>query len=179
MEMPWFFLVLDPYLIWFYRLTGHPGWNFFLGTSALAVHCLALGEGTGLLVRRLVGRHLEDISREARRYHDLSLEALKSGDRAAYEAANKLANEAFNKSFYQQIAMSGAFLWPVPVALAWMQYRFRELAFPIPGLGLSLGFSGIFLLCYLAVYFLWKRLRLRLFPHRRELSLPQGGPPAL
>ncbi len=176
MEMPWFFLVLDPYLIWFYRLTSHPGLNFFLGTLALAAHALALGEASHLLVRSLIRRHLEETAAKARHYQELSLEALKAGDRAAYEAANRLANEAFGKSFFQQLALSAPFLWPIAVALAWMQYRFLELEFPLPGLGLSLGFAGIFILCYVAVYLLWKRLRrlLGLFPGRAGLPEAPG-----
>ena len=67
------------------------------------------------------------------------MEALKAGDRPAYEAANKLANEAFSKSFFMQLTLSATFFWPVFFALGWMQYRFLEIEFPIPGTGLVPG----------------------------------------
>lgn len=158
MDMPWPFLALDPYLIRFYRLTGWALLDFYLGTFVLAFHALTVGELSLWLVRRLVGRYLEETAARARHYHDLSLEALKAGDKAAYEAANKLANEAFGKSFFQQLALSGAFFWPAPVALAWMQYRFLEVDIPLPGTGLTLGFIGAFILCYIPAYIVWKRL---------------------
>lgn len=177
MEMPWFFLVLDPYLIWFYRLTGNPGLNFFLGTLALCIHTLALGELSQLLILSLIRRQLEETAEKARHYQELSIEALKAGDRAAYEAANKLANEAFGKSFFQQLALSAPFLWPIAVALGWMQYRFLELEFPIPGLGISFGFIGIFILCYVAAFLLWRRLRRTLLGSRHLADLPDAGRP--
>ncbi len=158
MDMPWPFLALDPYLIRFYRLTGWALLDFYLGTFVLALHTLALGELSLWLARRLVGRYLEETAARARHYHDLSIEALKAGDKAAYEAANKLANEAFSKSFFQQLALSGAFFWPAPLALAWMQYRFLGVDIPLPGTGFSLGFIGAFILCYIPAYFVWKRL---------------------
>lgn len=158
MEMPWPFVALDPYLIRFYRLTGHTVADFYLGTFVLALHAVALGELSLWLARRLVGRYLEETAALARHYQDLSIEALKAGDKEAYEAANKLANEAFSKSFFQQMALSAAFFWPAPVALAWMQYRFLGVEIPLPGTDLSVGFIGAFILCYIPAYLVWKRL---------------------
>ena len=124
MEMPSLYLFLDPYLIWFYRLTGQTGWNFLIGTSAVAVLALMVGEFTSFLASLLVRRHFTQVAGEAKKYQDLSLEALKAGDRPAYEAANKLANDAFGQPFFMQLAMSATFLWPIFFVLAWMQYRF-------------------------------------------------------
>lgn len=177
MDMPWPFTALDPYLIWFYRRTGHPVANFYLGTFVLTFHALALGELSLWLARKLVGRHLEEITAQARHYHDLSIEALKAGDKAAYEAANKLATEAFGKSFFQQLALSAAFFWPVPVALAWMQYRFLGVEIPLPGTGFSVSFIGAFILCYIPAYFIWKRLLKGLGERLRPQEiLPPGTP---
>ena len=106
--------------------------NFLLGTLALAVLSLLVGEFTSFLASCIVRRHFEQVAGEAKRYQDLSMEALKAGDRPAYEAANKLANEAFGKSFFMQVALSATFLWPIFFALGWMQYRFLEVAFPLP-----------------------------------------------
>ena len=104
--------------------------NFLLGTLALAVLSLLVGEFTSFLASFVVRRHFEQVTGEAKRYQDLSMEALKAGDRPAYEAANKLANEAFGKSFYSQVALSATFVWPIFFALGWMQHRFLEVDVP-------------------------------------------------
>lgn len=162
MEMPWLMLALDPYLIWLYRLPDNAYVGFFVGTLILALTCIILGEVTVSLAYRLVGKRLEDLTTESLKYQDLSIEAAKAGDKTSYKAANKMANEAFGKSFFSQMAVSMARLWPLPFALAWMQTRFLEVEFPVPFIGFSLGYIGVFILLYIAVYFLFKRAK-RLF----------------
>ena len=157
--MPLWCEFLDPFLIWFYRLTGQAWLDFFIGSFLLAVICLLLGEGTLYLVFRVSRKRLAEKMAEADKYQTLSIEALKAGNREAYEAANKLAKEAFGRSFMHQLTLSGAFLWPVCFTLAWMQYRFLEVEFPIPGTDWSLGFIGVFVLIYVTAYFLLKGLR--------------------
>ena len=98
-------------------------------------------------------RHFEQVTGEAKKYQDLSIEALKARDRPAYEGANKLANEAFGKSFYSQVALSAAFLWPIFFALGWMQHRFLEVEFPLPFIGFSLGYIGVFLISISPIIF--------------------------
>ena len=161
MEMPWLFAVLDPYLIWFYRLPGNAYIGVFLGTFVLAVICLVLGDITFSLAARLQGKHLDNIATEAGKYQEISIDAAKAGDKASFHAANKIANEAFGKSFFSLIALSMARLWPIPFALAWMQYRFLDVEFPIPGTGWSLGFIGAFIIIYVAAYFLFKQVQRR------------------
>lgn len=165
------YLWLDPFLIWFYRLTGSAAVNFLLGTLALAVFCLLIGEFTSFLASLLVRRRFQQVSGEAKRYQDLSMEALKVGDRPAYEAANKLANEEFGKSFFMQIALSATFFWPIFFALGWMQYRFLEISFPLPFIGLSLGYTGVFVILYIAAYLGFKPLKRRLPYVRRTKEL--------
>lgn len=153
------YLFLDPYLIRFFRLTGQAGLNFLLGTLAVAVLALLVGEFTSFLASVVVRRHFQEVANEAKKYQELSMEALKAGDRPAYEAANKLANEAFNKSFFMQVALSATFFWPVFFCLGWMQYRFFELEFPIPLTSLSLGYIGIFILLYIPAYVIFKKTK--------------------
>jgi hypothetical protein len=171
MEMPTLFLFLDPYLIWGYRLTASAEVNFYLGTLMAAGFALLIGEFTSRLASFLVRRHFEQITGEAKRYQDLSMDALRAGDRPAYEAANKLANEFFGKSFYLQLASSASFFWPIALILAWMQYRFFELEFPVPLLGFSLGFIGIFIVLYATAYFLFKLVRRKLSHFLRSTSI--------
>jgi hypothetical protein len=161
MEMHPVYLWLDPYLIWFYRLSGSAEVNFLLGTLALAVLSLLVGEFTSFLASCIVRRHFEQVAGEAKRYQDLSMEALKAGDRPAYEAANQLANEDFGKSFFMQVALSATFIWPIFFALGWMQYRFLEVEFHLPLLPFSLGFIGVFIIIYVATYFLFKQVKRR------------------
>ncbi len=175
MEMPWIFLVLDPYLIWGYRLTGHAGLNFFLGTVLLVAFSLLLAETSSFLASRAIRKYAGRIRAEASRYHQLSMDALAAGDRKTYQATNELANEAFGKTFYVQVAQSGAFFWPAVFALAWMQYRFFEVEFPLPFVGFSLGYSGVFILIYILALLGWKRVKARLpFGRRVRETLNSG-----
>ncbi|MHB8068121.1 MAG: hypothetical protein ACYDIC_09500 [Desulfobaccales bacterium] len=174
--MPWFFQVLDPYLIWGYRLLGPALLNFILGTAILVDLSLLLGEVSSFLASRAVRRYMDRIQGEASHLVKLSMDALAAGDRQAYEAANHLANEAFGKTFFLQVAQSGAFFWPAVLALAWMQYRFFEIEFPLPFLGGSLGFIGVFILIYLLSYLGWKRLKKLLFHNDRGRENRHRGP---
>ena len=175
MEMHPVYLYLDPYLIWFYRLTGSAEVNFLLGTLALALLSLLVGEFTSFVASFLVRRHFERVTAEAKRYQDLSIEALKAGDRPAYEAANKLANEAFGKSFYSQVALSATFVWPIFFVLGWMQHRFLEVTFSLPVFGFSLGYIGVFLVLYIAVYFVFKPVKRRMPYYRRIKELKDAS----
>jgi hypothetical protein len=157
-----FYLMLDPFLIWFYRITGYAPVDFLIGTLTLAFISLLLGEFSLWLGSRALKRHLHKISDGATRYHNLSLEALSAGDRPAYKAANKLANEAFGRAFFLQVALSAAFLWPVFLALAWMGLRFSGVKFPLI-FNVSLGYIGVFILVYVPAYLIFKRARRRIF----------------
>ncbi|MFZ5452072.1 MAG: hypothetical protein ACOZF2_09420 [Thermodesulfobacteriota bacterium] len=176
MEMPLFFMVLDPYLIWCYRLPGDSYAGFFLGTLALAVLCLIIGEATAFVTLRLVGQRMEHQAAEALRYGELSIDAAKAGDKPSFKAANKLANEAFGKSFFSLMALSMARLWPLPFALAWMQYRFLGVEFPLPYLGFSLGFIGAFIIIYAAFYILGNRIKKKLLFFRRMNAILDPDP---
>ncbi|MFZ2089531.1 MAG: hypothetical protein WAU47_13235, partial [Desulfobaccales bacterium] len=104
MELNNFFQVLDSYLIWFYRFTGQAGVDFIIGTFVLAFLCLVIGEITVSLASRLTSKRLDQHSEEAAHYHYLAIDALKAGDKEAYTNINKLANEAFGHTFFQQAA---------------------------------------------------------------------------
>ena len=97
------------------------------------------------------------------------MEALKAGDRPAYEAANQLANEDFGKSFFMQVALSATFLWPIFFALGWMQHRFLDVEFPLPFISFSLGYIAVFLLLYAATYFVFKAVKRRM-PYFRRIK---------
>jgi uncharacterized protein YneF (UPF0154 family) len=176
MEMPSFLLPLDPYLIWFYRLPGNAYVGFILGTLVLVLICLVIGDITFFLATRIMGKHLERVAGEALKYQDLSIQAAKAGDKYSFKAANQVANDAFGQSFFSLCALSMARLWPVPFALAWMQYRFLELGFPIPGTPWSLGYIGAFIIIYALAYFLIKHIVRRLPFSRQTAAIPAADP---
>ncbi len=169
MEMHPVFLFLDPYLIWLYRITGHALADFFLGTFVLAVMALIIGEVTISLAFLAVRRRIDQTTAEAARYQNLALEALVEGDKLTYKAANRLANDAFGKSFFMQIALSAAFLWPAFFALAWMSCRFSGIEFPLPFSRHSFGFIGVFILLFAAAYLLFRKVKYRL-PYFRRIK---------
>ncbi len=136
--------------------------DFFIGTLALALLAVILGELSAFLASLAVRKRTGGVADEARKYQSLSLEALQAGDRQAYEAANRLANDAFGQSFFMQIGMSAAFFWPAFFVLAWMQTRFAEVDFKLPLVDFSLSYIGVFILLYAAAYFLFKRVKHRL-----------------
>jgi hypothetical protein len=106
---------------------------------------------------------MEAVSREMMERHHQSLNALKSGDKPAYKDINKLANEAYGKSFFLQLAMACASLWPVPFALAWMQTRFSGIAFPlplsIPLVGKEVSYPFLFIPIYILLRIAFGKLR--------------------
>ncbi len=177
MVMPPVFQWIDPYLIWCYRITGHALGDFLLGTLAAAILALLVGELTSFLASSVVRRRYQEVAGEAKKYQNLSIEALKAGDRPAYEAANQVANEAFNKSFFMQVALSATFFWPVFFILGWMQVRFLEVEFLLPFVGFSLGYIGVFILLYIPVYILYKQTKRRLLRFRPTKGLPDSCAP--
>ncbi|MDO9532744.1 MAG: hypothetical protein Q7O12_11535 [Deltaproteobacteria bacterium] len=160
--------MFDPCLIWFYRLTGHAGVDFVIGTFVLACISLLIGEVTLSLAFWLTRKRFGVKTAEAEKYQNLSMDALKAGNKEAYEAANKLAKDAFGHTFFQQVALSSAFLWPIFFALAWMQHRFLEVEFPIPGTDWSMGFIGVFIIIYVATYVLFRQVKRRISVFRLQ-----------
>jgi hypothetical protein len=153
---------IDQYLIMFYRLTGNAEVDFVIGTFVLACISLLIGEFTVLMAFRFTRNHIGEKTAEAEKYQNLSMDALKAGNKEAYLAANKLAKDAFGHTFFQQVALSSAFLWPVFFALAWMQHRFLEVEVPLPLLPISLGFIGVFIIIYVATFILFRQVKRRL-----------------
>jgi hypothetical protein len=169
MEMHPLWMLVDPYIIWFYRLSGYAFADFLFGTFFLAWMALLVGEFTISVVFLSARRRIDAATHEARHYQDLSAEALSAGDKAAYRAANKLANDAFGRSFFMQIALSAAFLWPIFVALAWMNQRFANLEFPLLFTDYALGCIGVFIVLYAAAYLIFKKIKYKL-PYFRRIK---------
>jgi len=161
-------VIFDPYLIWLFRITGSAPIDFIIGTTTLVLVALILGKISNSFALVAGRRYLKELNDEVAKYQDLSIKALKAGDKPAYRAANKLANEAFGKSFFLGMAQSAAFFWPVGLVLTWMQYRFQNIELlHLPGTDLSIGFVGVFILMYIMIVLLVNLAKRQLFHHRR------------
>ncbi len=155
-------LVLDPLLISLYRITGNVIFDYFLGTLMLALATVLLGKLTISLVLRYNQKHNAALEKELEDKHRISMAALETNDKQAYRACNNQANEVFGRYFFNMTAHSAALLWPVPIALAWMQSRFLgvqfEFIYPISLIWPSTGYFTTFLLCYVLARILMKNL---------------------
>jgi len=155
---------IDPVLIFPYRAFENPMLGWWAGTCCLAFWAVLIGEITmaiaGRLNRAAVSTNLEDTMF----YHEQSLKAKQAGDEKAYKGINKLANEAYGKSFFLLMAMGMAALWPAFFAVAWLDKRFGEFTFPMPGWagGLELNFVAPFVLVYICMRVGWGRIKKKL-----------------
>ncbi|MFP4036282.1 MAG: hypothetical protein ACLFUE_02045 [Desulfobacteraceae bacterium] len=158
-----FYRALDPVLVFPFRLLEPPFLGFLLGNLYVASICTLLGELTLALLFKFNRRHYEEQQREMMRSQSLSIQALMQKRKEEFKAANKLANEAFGKSFFAGIAFSSSSLWPVPFALGWLGYRFGhldfELLYPLPLVGDKLGCTAVFILIYILTRILGTKIR--------------------
>ena len=154
--------ILDTILITFYRLTGYPLVDYYLGTLVLALLTVLVGELTISFVFRINKVHLDKLNDRVEQMKRLSSEALALGDRAGYKACNKEGNDAYGQLFFNKFGLSAASLWPIFFALAWMQERFSEIGLPLPWLGWEINYFFFFLLCYIVVRIFFGRIKRQL-----------------
>ena len=173
-EMHQIFLTFDSLMIQLYRLTGYTLVDFFLGTFVLALAAKIIGELTSSMAFLAVRQYIEKSTDEMVRFQNLSVDALTVGDGATYTACNKLANDAFGKTFFMQVSLSAALLWPVPFVLAWMQSRFSDVEFELLFTDYSVGYLCIFITLYAAAYLIFKRIKYRV-PYFREMAEIMAG----
>ncbi len=156
-------LLLDRHLILLYRVTGNPLLDYLTGTFLLALASAAMGEVSALVLRKANRSHIEKLDRELSEKHSLSLLAKREGDNAAYKHLNRDANDAFGRVFFNMFTFSAASLWPVFFVLAWMQFRFIGIEFPLPFsfplLGESVGYVFTFFLCYVLARILTRNVK--------------------
>ena len=153
----------DIFLIAPYRWPENPLIGWWLGTFILAVWSTVLGEITMALAFRANRSYLKDLSQKMVQRHIQSLNALKAGNQAAYTDINRLANEAYGKTFFNQLAMAASSLWPAPFALAWLQCRFSDVTFPLPFtlplVGEAVSYPFIFIPFYILTRLLFGKTR--------------------
>ena len=126
------------------------------------IMAVLLGLLTLRLGQRMHAARLKELRTEMRHYHKLSERALRESGKEAYKAVNRQGHEAFGYYFSLNGALWVASLWPVPLALAWMQARFGtvspSLPFSLPLLGPEPGFVFWFVLAYIPLRLLLGRL---------------------
>ncbi|MCB2188117.1 MAG: hypothetical protein KQJ78_16995 [Deltaproteobacteria bacterium] len=132
---------------------------WWLGTACLAVFSVLTGELTLGVSCRLNARFAKDVADKMVGWHNVSVRALKAGDKESYRAANTEANEAFGRVFFLQVAMSAASLWPAFAAAAWLRWRFGELPIPVPFTPWAVPWPAGFVACYLAARVGWSKFK--------------------
>lgn len=145
------FALFDALLISPFRIIANPEAAFLLGVLVLAVGSAMLGRAGSALVRRAQRLRWASQEAEAKRRHELSIQAAKAGDRTAYLAQNHLAQEAYGNTLALSAGRAAALLWPGCAVLAWMVWRFEGA--PMPFLWESAGPAAYFLPLHLAA--LW------------------------
>jgi hypothetical protein len=155
------YTVIDTFLMYFYRLSSNPLIGYFLGTFLLSFACVIIGKYSMSIAFRFNKDHIKHDNHNVEHYQNLSIEALKAGDKAAFKACNSIANNAYGKNFFSQIALAASSLWPVFIALGWMQYRFSGVEIVLPVLGgiFSFGYIISFALCYIAARILFGKIK--------------------
>nr|WP_319490483.1 hypothetical protein [uncultured Desulfobacter sp.] len=126
-----FYLAIDSYIIFFYRVTGIGMVDYMIGTFCLSLIAVLLGELTISLALKANTPYLTGLALRMKEKESLSIKAYENGDMAGYKALNKEATDAWGRKFFSMLAHSAAILWPVPFALGWMQTRFAGIDFPI------------------------------------------------
>ena len=163
---------IDQFLIAPYRWPNNPMMGWWLGTLILVLWSTLSGRATMALVMRMNLRHVQDGLAETSLRHTQSMNALKAGDKESYKAINKLANEAYGKTFFLQVAMAAASLWPIPLALGWLQLRFSDVRFPLPLdlplVGNSVGYAFVFIPLYILVRILLGKVMKSRFQLQKE-----------
>jgi hypothetical protein len=157
----WLLTAVDPVLIAPFRFFSNPMVGWWVGIIALAFWSTLLGELTMAGVFRVNRRAVIKNMDETAYYHEQSLKAKQAGDEKAYKGINRLANEAYGKSFFLMIAMGMAALWPAFFAAAWLDMRFGDLVFSLPKWagGFELNFLAPFILCYISVRMVYGRIK--------------------
>jgi len=156
------FASIDAIVISLFRVTGSPLADYFLGTFLLALFSVVVGEITISLVFRINKAHLDRLNSRVEKMQQLSSEALERGDEESYKACNKVGNDAFGHLFFNKFGLAAASLWPIFLALAWMQERFMGIGLPLPWFGWEINYVLFFILCYIPARILFGYMKPKL-----------------
>jgi hypothetical protein len=153
---------VDQWLLPLYRLPENPVVGFLAGTFALALIAVLIGDLTFNIALRVNRRRMSEVTGETVRMNNLTIDALRAGDGESYRACNRLANDSFGKMFFLQATLSMSSLWPLPFALAWMEYRFFGVEFPLWPTSHTLEYPAVIIPMYILARILYGRVKHRL-----------------
>jgi hypothetical protein len=156
-----FLQLIDPVLIAPYRIFENPVIGWWAGTFVLALWSVLIGELTLVGVHRINRKPMIEYADRTRYFHEQSLKAKQAGDEHAYKGINKLATEAYGKTFFLFVAMGMASLWPAFFAAAWFTTRFGDIVFVLPKWagGLELSHIAPFIIAYVCVRFGFSKIK--------------------
>jgi hypothetical protein len=162
--------IADSILMSFFRFSDNPVTGYFLGTAILSTICVAVGELSIYLAFRFNKDKIDHTNNDMEHYQHLSIKALKAGNKDAFRACNSIANESFGKSFFMQITLAAASLWPLLFALGWMQYKFAAVdfagQFSFPGSEYVFGYFTTVVFCYFIVRTIFNKMKFYFLKHR-------------
>ena len=165
---------LDSFLISPFRWPDSPLLGMWLGSALIAAYCILVGELLSACLYLAHKRYYTSMQDSMLHYHNLSVQALHSGNKEAYLSANKMAQEDFGKSFFAQATIGLASLLPLPFALGWLSTRFEGIVVHNFSLfGLEAGYVFVFLGAYIVLRILFGRFlkkRLPLFGRIEEMK---------
>jgi hypothetical protein len=184
------YVIMDQFLIFFFRLSDVPIVGFLIGSFCLAFFSVIPGELTVSLAVKINKRYTDAMAAEINEKERLSMVAYGAGDKTSYKALNKDATDAWGKHFFTMAAYSAGMLWPVPFALSWLHGRFAgvdfALAWPLDRLLTpAVSYAFVFIPIYILARIVFGRLR-RYLPYfknvQRALDMTGDhavtGPPA-
>jgi len=160
------FQILDALLITPFRLLPNPEAAFLFGIIVLALGSAAIGKAGAALVSRAQRTRWNTESAESTKRQDLSVQALRQGDKKAYQAQNMLAQEAYTNTLALSAGRAAALIWPACAVLTWLYWRFDGV--PMPFLWSDAGPATYFLPAFIAA--LWGSSRL--------MGAKKAAPPA-
>jgi hypothetical protein len=166
--------IVDAVLIAPYRWPADPVWGWWLGTFVLACWAVLIGELTLALVFRINRRHVDAANKEMQDRNRQAMNALKAGEKRIYKGLNDLANEAFGKAFFLQVAMGASSLWPAFLAAGWLERRFGEVPILLPGSMGDVTYEAGFIAIYLMTRIGWVQLKKRTGLGKRSRLLWQN-----
>ena len=147
---------IDAILIAPYRWPADPVVGWWVGTVLLALWAVLAGEATLALAYRVNRFRVREVEREMMARHHQSINALKAGDKSAYKAINKLANDAFGESFFlppghglrRSVACGHG---PGMAAKPIFRSSFSPCLFGSPSWGKDVGYAFIFIPLYILI----------------------------
>lgn len=160
--------ILDSFLLGPFTWFSPPLLSFLVGNFLLACYAILLGEATSGGLYLLNSKYYADLQKKMIEAHNKSVSALHAGNKEAYLAINRDANEHFGKFFFSQAGLGVASLWPVPFALQWLGLRFHAIEFiELPYENIHIGYVFVYGIIYIILRISFSKIKFRLPFFRR------------